>query len=68
MCSSPDAPKKQVVNPTPTPAPMANPEDTPNANTVGGLRVNSAGRNALRIDLNSSAASTPANGLTIPKG
>lgn len=67
MCSAPDAPKKQVVNPTPTPAPMANPEDTPNANTVGGLRAGSAGRNALRIDL-SNSATTGSTGLTIPRG
>lgn len=65
MCSSPSSPKQQTVAPAQAPAPMANPENTANANTAGGQRAASQGRNALRIDLNTPA--TGASGLAIPQ-
>ena len=65
MCSSPSAPHKQTVAPAQVPAPLANPENTANTNTVGGQRAASIGRNALRIDLATPASA--ANGLTIPQ-
>lgn len=70
MCMpAPNAPKQQPVAPQQAPNPMANPDNTPNANTVGGQRAASNGRNALRIDLtNPTTAATAANGLTIPQG
>lgn len=65
MCSTPSTPTKQTVAPPQTPAPLANPENTANTNTVGGARAASTGRNALRIDLNTPASA--ASGLTIPQ-
>lgn len=70
MCmSAPDPVKPRPVAPEQTPNPMANPDNTPSADTVGGQRAASAGRNALRIDLTQPGnAASAANGLTIPKG
>lgn len=66
MCMPPpSAPKQQTVAPAQTPAPLANPDNTANANTVGGTRAASTGRNALRIDLATPASG--ASGLTIPQ-
>lgn len=66
MCmSSPSTPNKQTVAPAQAPAPLANPDNTANANTVGGARAASTGRNSLRIDLATPASG--ASGLTIPQ-